>query len=329
MWRWTIPVTILTVLGWSWPVLGHGTPIQVSVNAGRLVVSGGVPDSVGFAPFLFGEDDEDGDPFAEITLPSYGPVVLWQIPGFEINGMESESSLSLEALLRPVAGADPAESRTLWYWNAQTQMVEPTPAASALYLLARDNRSRTLAWDDETAPESLLLSDSMTAQQGFHNHGLLSFALDNDPPPPAGAYGFFARVLSDSYAASEPFLIVLNHGVTDYEQMTPAALAINAAAINVEPILGDYDGNGSVNSADYNLWRAEFGRSVPRFASPDGNGNGIVDAADYVVWRRAVTQPALVAAPAAPVPEAHLSVVLFTALIGLELLCRARRAKNN
>ena len=43
---------------------------------------------------------------------------------------------------------------------------------------------------------------------------------------------------------------------------------------------GDYDGNGVVEMADYNMWRASFGDTSSLAA--DGNGNQIVDAADYV-----------------------------------------------
>ena len=46
---------------------------------------------------------------------------------------------------------------------------------------------------------------------------------------------------------------------------------------------GDYTGDGIVNQADYELWRASVGDATMLVA--DGNGDNIVDAADYVLWR--------------------------------------------
>jgi T5SS/PEP-CTERM-associated repeat protein len=69
----------------------------------------------------------------------------------------------------------------------------------------------------------------------------------------------------------------------------------------VAPLLaGDYNGNGTVDAADYvvwrkndgtqagyDTWRANFGASAAGPSLPgDFNGNGTVDAADYVVWRK-------------------------------------------
>jgi prepilin-type N-terminal cleavage/methylation domain-containing protein/prepilin-type processing-associated H-X9-DG protein len=50
-------------------------------------------------------------------------------------------------------------------------------------------------------------------------------------------------------------------------------------------LLGDYDGNGAVNAADYTKWKTDFGLSVLVGSGADGNADGIVDAADYTVWR--------------------------------------------
>jgi hypothetical protein len=60
------------------------------------------------------------------------------------------------------------------------------------------------------------------------------------------------------------------------------------ARINASSFLfGDYDRNGFVQPADYDKWKADFGKTVTIGDGADGNGDGIVDAADYVVWRNA------------------------------------------
>jgi hypothetical protein len=58
---------------------------------------------------------------------------------------------------------------------------------------------------------------------------------------------------------------------------------------------GDYSGSGTVDFTDYQLfWRSTFGSSTYLLA--DGNLNGSVDAADYVLWRNNVGQ----SVPSAP-----------------------------
>jgi hypothetical protein len=46
---------------------------------------------------------------------------------------------------------------------------------------------------------------------------------------------------------------------------------------------GDYNADGSVDAADYIVWRKAMSPSGGVRA--DGNGDGIVDTADYDVWR--------------------------------------------
>lgn len=62
------------------------------------------------------------------------------------------------------------------------------------------------------------------------------------------------------------------------------------------PVTGDYNGDGFVDAADYDVWRQAFGDTGPSPA--DGNADSLVDAADYTVWR-----DALAAAGLTPVPE--------------------------
>jgi hypothetical protein len=79
------------------------------------------------------------------------------------------------------------------------------------------------------------------------------------------------------------------------EPISPLALA------------GDYNRDGTVNAADYEQWRGEFGQSGESL-SADGNGDGVVDAADYIIWRKSMPDSAG-AGGASVVPE-PLSVAL-------------------
>src|SRR5688572_8603140 len=145
----TSPVSItacvfaLTALAHALRANAHGTPIHVEAPVAQLVVSGGWQDSNGFAPMIFGEDDEDGEPFATITLPQVGPVVLWQLPGLEITGMSDQSNLSIEPLPRPAKDASPTEKRLVWYWDPESKEVTESPAA--FNLLGTGMRFTTLA----------------------------------------------------------------------------------------------------------------------------------------------------------------------------------------
>lgn len=294
---------------------GHGTPIHVEVDGNQLVVAQGVPGSAGFASMMYVEDDEDGDFLTKTVNPP--KRIIWNVPGFDISGMDDSSNLTLEVLHRPVAQPSPLEERNLWYWNESTEVVEPANAGYDLHLLSNTGQL-TLAADDVAGPPPLVLANSMAGQQGFHNHNLLLFALDNTTPPPSGAYGFFARLTSTWYQPSDPFLVVINNGV-DYGKMFTAALAINAAASS-STIPGDYDGNGHVELADYQLWRARFGIAVAPFNSPDGNGNGVIDAGDYVVWRNSRTTGGTAAAAAAAiqaVPEPNCILLMTFSLLAL------------
>jgi hypothetical protein len=86
------------------------------------------------------------------------------------------------------------------------------------------------------------------------------------------------------------------------------------AALDTVFIAGDYNGNGAVDAADYNLWKANFG-SRTALAS-DGNNNGIIDAGDYTVWRDHLAGGAGGQSAAVPEPTGA-ALVCQAVLIGL------------
>jgi hypothetical protein len=178
-----------------------------------------------------------------------------------------------------VNAAPPAAKPGLWYWSPQSQTVATTPTANPLQIRKSATANVTISPTSGADPPALQIAEPLASDENFHNH-LVAYALNEDSPPPDGAYGFFARLTSNQYGPSAPFLVVLNNGVFDYSKMVPAALAINAAAF----LPGDYNHDDRVDAADYVLWKKTFGSTT--MLAADGSGNKTVDRADYDVWHR-------------------------------------------
>jgi hypothetical protein len=122
-------------------------------------------------------------------------------------------------------------------------------------------------------------------------------------------------------------------------------LAFTYGAVNQSPSpVGDYNGNGVVDAADYTNWRKTLGQSVTAGTGADGNNDGSINSGDYDVWRAnfghaggGFTGPGTVvqgfvryvtsgAGAGAAVPEAS-SVLLVS--IGLASLAVGSRWKSN
>jgi hypothetical protein len=94
-------------------------------------------------------------------------------------------------------------------------------------------------------------------------------------------------------------------------------------------LLGDYNGNGEVDAADYAVWRDALGSAGALAA--DGNQNGIVDPGDYDVWKSNFGLTAggagsfLASSTNATIPEP--TAVTYTCLAILALWCAYVRSK--
>ena len=67
--------------------------------------------------------------------------------------------------------------------------------------------------------------------------------------------------------------------------LLPGTVHFGAKAVISVGLLGDYNGNGVVDAADYVVWRNTLGTNVSNGTGADGSGNGVIDTADYGVWR--------------------------------------------
>ncbi len=88
-----------------------------------------------------------------------------------------------------------------------------------------------------------------------------------------------------------------------------------------QPIAGDAEGDGSVGTADYAIWAAEFGKSGIVLRS-DFNHDGSVGAADYAIWAAGFGS-----AGASPVPEPATGWLGLTSLMGAG--CFRRRGMSS
>lgn len=82
-----------------------------------------------------------------------------------------------------------------------------------------------------------------------------------------------------------------------------------------DPVVGDYNGNGVVDAADYTIWRDSLGSTGPGLPA-DGDGNNIVDASDYNIWvaNFGNSSSASLATSASSVPEASSGVIAMLAM---------------
>jgi hypothetical protein len=79
---------------------------------------------------------------------------------------------------------------------------------------------------------------------------------------------------------------------------------------------GDYNRDGEVTLADYDLWKSDFG-SIANL-NADGNDNNVVDAADYAIWRDAFSLSAGAgAAMAVPEPAFIAHLVMAIAVVAV------------
>lgn len=91
-----------------------------------------------------------------------------------------------------------------------------------------------------------------------------------------------------------------------------------AGDVTIDPgLLGDYNGDMTVDIEDYTLWRDNLNATdESAFAAGSGNGGGI-DISDYLVWKNAFGNTAGAGSLVSNTPEPTSCLLLLTALLGV------------
>ncbi|MEM6855396.1 MAG: matrixin family metalloprotease [Planctomycetota bacterium] len=141
----------------------------------------------------------------------------------------------------------------------------------------------------------------------------------------ATADNFFAGVGESIFAtlAAGDYFARVRVGSTDVDNIQIYRLDV-IAEIADSMILGDYNNDGFVDSADYTVWSDLFGTLVEAGTSADGNGDGVIDAADYTVWADSFGDASGVGLAGFPIPE-PTSMLLLVGFGGV-ILSRRRAA---
>lgn len=84
--------------------------------------------------------------------------------------------------------------------------------------------------------------------------------------------------------------------------------------MGVASLPGDYNGDGTVDAADYAVWRDSLGKQLPLGTGADGDGDGTIGQSDYDYWRsRFGNSGGAASQPTSAVPEPVTAILALLA----------------
>ncbi len=295
--------------------VGNGGSVQ-SVDLGRVFVGAAVPAA---QSFTLDKGGDDGTYYQVATAGDATSSLSGRYNAFRTNGTDSESiSVGLSTSTATAGlrsgtvtidnldvttgggaghGANDADDA----FNVSLTVLdhaEPSFTDSALATsLVHDFGSVSLG---SAAPSfgfdvfNLNATPGFTAEMDFDSVQASgdAAALTTDLAAAAGSLSLaggagqaFTAMLDTSTAGSFSAIYTLMFSDEDLPGALDKSLTLTLMGeVLAIALPGDYNGDGAVDAADYVVWRATYGQSVPAYGGADGDGDEIIGDGDYTVW---------------------------------------------
>jgi hypothetical protein len=203
------------------------------------------------------------------------------------------------------------DSAANWHFNHTTA---PTAGTNDLFSVAFHEIGHVLGLGGSDEWNARLSGGKFT--------GPAATAANGGIMPSANTGHWAEGTMSTIYGTATPQEAVMDPTITTGTRKRPTKLDI-AALTDIgwtvaapAGVLGDYNGDGTVNAADYTLWRDNL-NSATALTNDDTSGVG---PDDYTRWKTNFGQSLPAGgASVAPVPEPASALLLFAAVFGLLL----------
>lgn len=254
----------------------HGPAAHFSLE-GNVNNSAGMSNATAFGNPSYGPGPS-GAPFTAIDLDGSDDYV--QLP----NNIANSEDITIATWVKWDGGG--AWQRIFDFGNDTNEYMFLTPASN-------ENRMHFGITTSSDPGEYILETDPLPLGEWVHltltlggNTGILY--VDGVPQvagqilPDPTDFNPTNNFIGESQWVQDPFF---NGSIADF-QVFDYALHPSQVADLIDPLPGDFNGDGIVNLADYTVWRDSLDSTgLPVYSGADGDGDGAVTVADYQIWK--------------------------------------------
>lgn len=159
------------------------------------------------------------------------------------------------------------------------------PGEYQVYAIAREPDSGAGTGSQRTYSFDIGASSSASVKFGDLGLGHVTATPSSAPDTWVENQNYYAETVT--VAAGQSLYVLMDSTNSAFGLLQ--GLQIVQRSITPE-LIGDYNQDGTVDAADYTVWRDQKGTTVEPSTGADGTGDGIVDADDYSAWSGAYGQ---------------------------------------